>query len=312
MTTESQAGDRRKKYLREEYVSRINHVLDYIEIHIAEDLTLEDLALVASFSPFYFHRIFGAMVGETLNAFIQRIRVEKAATQLINNPKKSVTEVALDCGFSGPTTFARAFREHFDMSASQWRAGGYLQDGKIRQVAGKEGQPSDKNGKDSGIPSYYTEVDIQNQKWRVTMQGELKTIHKELGITFVYVTHNQSEALAMANRIVVMNKGTIEQVGTPQELFEMPKTRFIAEFVGENNVFEGVAILSDKSGIVRISSLGREFTVIAKSKVPPKGKRLVLVVRSDLISMHSDVEDKEKPGLNCPGLHQSSDDALKP
>jgi len=172
MTAESRANDSRKKYLREEYVSRINRVLDYIETHIAEDLTLEDLARVASFSPFYFHRIFRAMVGETLNAFVQRVRVEKAASQLINNPRKSVTGIALDCGFSGPATFARAFREYFNMSASQWRAGGYLQDGKIRQMDGKEGQLPDKNGKDSGVPSYYTDVDIQNQKWRVTMQGK--------------------------------------------------------------------------------------------------------------------------------------------
>jgi AraC family transcriptional regulator len=177
MTAESRVNDSRKRYLREEYTSRINRVLDYIEVHIDEDLGLEDLARVASFSPFYFHRIFGAMVGETLNTFVQRIRVEKAASQLINNPRKTVTEIALDCGFSGPTTFARAFREYFNMSASQWRSGGYLQGGKIRQTDSKESQPTGKKGKDAGIPSYYTEIDIQNQKWRVTMQGEsnLKT-----------------------------------------------------------------------------------------------------------------------------------------
>jgi len=112
MTFESRANDSRKGYLREEYISRINRVLDYVETHIDEDLTLEDLARVASFSPFYFHRIFGAMVGETLNAFVQRIRVEKAASKLISNPKKLVTEIALDCGFSGSTSCLRISSEY--------------------------------------------------------------------------------------------------------------------------------------------------------------------------------------------------------
>jgi AraC family transcriptional regulator len=172
MTAESRANDSRKRYLREEYTSRINRVLDYIETHVDEDLTLEDLARVAGFSPYHFHRIFGAMVGETLNTFIQRVRVEKAAAQLINNPKKTVTEVALDCGFSGSATFARAFREYFNMSASQWRSSDHLRGDKIRQMDDKKSQTFGKTGKDFDVPSYYTEIDIQNQRWRVIMQGE--------------------------------------------------------------------------------------------------------------------------------------------
>ncbi|UCB43278.1 MAG: AraC family transcriptional regulator [Dehalococcoidales bacterium] len=236
---ESRASDSRKKYLREEYVSRINRVLDYIETHIDEDLTLEDLARVASFSPFYFHRIFGAMVGETLNAFIQRIRVEKAASQLINNPKKSVTEIALDCGFSGPTTFARAFREYFSMSASQWRTGGYLQEGKIRQMDGKIRQPPDKNGKDSGIPSYYTEVDIQNQKWRVTMQGE-SNLKAEVEVRDIPEFH-----MAYV-RHVGPYAGDVELFGRlwekiikwagPRGLFNFPETKMLSAYHDDPNI----------------------------------------------------------------------------
>ena len=98
--------DGRRKHLREEYTARINRVIDYIEANIAKDLSLGELAQVAQFSPFHFHRIFSAMVGETLNEFIWRIRVEKAADRLITNPKKSVTEIAFECGFSGSSTFA--------------------------------------------------------------------------------------------------------------------------------------------------------------------------------------------------------------
>ena len=106
---------------RSEYVARINRVMDYIESHLAEELSLDVLAKIACFSSFHFHRIFAAMTGETLNHFVRRLRIEKAASQLLANPGKSVTEVALDCGFSGSSVFARVFKESFGMSALEWQ-----------------------------------------------------------------------------------------------------------------------------------------------------------------------------------------------
>jgi len=105
---------------RHEYMARINRVIDYIEAHLAEELSLEVLAKVACFSSFHFHRIFSAMTGETLNAFVRRLRVEKAASLLLANPSRSITEVALDAGFSSPSVFARVFKESFGMSALEW------------------------------------------------------------------------------------------------------------------------------------------------------------------------------------------------
>src|SRR5690606_11423274 len=78
-------------------------------------------------------------------------------------------------------------------------------------------------------------------KLRLHMQTELKTLHRELGLTFLHVTHNQSEALALADRVYVMNEGRIEQSGTPTEIFTSPATRFVAEFVGRNNPVGGSA-----------------------------------------------------------------------
>ncbi len=109
---------------RAEYVARINRVIDHIEAHLQEDLNLQRLSKVACFSPYHFHRIFTAMLGETLQRFIQRLRLERAATQLVHNPTLSVTEIAFDNGFSSPATFARAFRSEFGMSASDWRKAG--------------------------------------------------------------------------------------------------------------------------------------------------------------------------------------------
>lgn len=75
-------------------------------------------------------------------------------------------------------------------------------------------------------------------KLRKQMQVELKRLQKKLGITFVYVTHDQEEALNMSDRIAVMNKGIIEQVGTPEEIYEKPKTKFVAGFIGESNLIK--------------------------------------------------------------------------
>lgn len=74
-------------------------------------------------------------------------------------------------------------------------------------------------------------------KLREEMQVELKTIQQRVGITFVYVTHDQGEALSMSDRVAVFNEGCIEQVGTPREIYEKPETSFVAQFVGTNNIF---------------------------------------------------------------------------
>ena len=73
----------------------------------------------------------------------------------------------------------------------------------------------------------------------IRMQGVLARLQRELGITFVYVTHSQSEAFAMADRVVIMGDGDIAQIGPPREVYRAPATRFVAEFVGRNNIFEG-------------------------------------------------------------------------
>jgi len=109
---------------RTEYEKRVNRVIDHVRQHLADELTLAALARVAAFSPFHFHRVFHAITGETLFEFIQRQRIEKAAGALLSGRDRSVLEVALDHGFSSAATFARAFRAHFGMSATQWRSGG--------------------------------------------------------------------------------------------------------------------------------------------------------------------------------------------
>ena len=79
-------------------------------------------------------------------------------------------------------------------------------------------------------------------KLRKDMQVELKNIQKRLGITFIYVTHDQEEALAMSDRVVVMNEGVIQQIGTPEDIYNEPKNAFVADFIGESNIVDGVML----------------------------------------------------------------------
>jgi spermidine/putrescine transport system ATP-binding protein len=91
-------------------------------------------------------------------------------------------------------------------------------------------------------------------KLRKDMQYELKAMQQRLGITFIYVTHDQEEAMTMADRIAVMNHGRVLQVGTPEEIYESPSERFVADFIGETNFINGTLLQSDgEHGVVEIS-----------------------------------------------------------
>ena len=122
------------KLLKNEYRSRLNRTIDYIQNHYDEDLNLTKLAEVACFSKFHFHRIFRAMVGETLNDFVQRIRLEKSITKLTTELNKSITEIALDCGFSCSQNFAKIFKAHYGITPSIFRREFKWNDWKIKML----------------------------------------------------------------------------------------------------------------------------------------------------------------------------------
>ena len=170
---------------RAEYISRINRVIDYIETHLDRELTLKKLAHVACFSPFHFHRIFKAIVGETLNQFINRVRVQKAAAQLAANPGKSITDIAFDTGFSGSATFARSFKNHFGMSASQWRAG-------KKRPHSKNCKTNRKKCEEMPRVTRYVDSTTQTLNWRIEMRDKklLNIEVKEMpDVQVAYVRH---------------------------------------------------------------------------------------------------------------------------
>jgi spermidine/putrescine transport system ATP-binding protein len=98
---------------------------------------------------------------------------------------------------------------------------------------------------------------------RKDMQIELKRIQQAMGITFVYVTHDQEEALSMSDTVVVMDKGRIQQIGKPEDIYNEPKNAFVADFIGESNILDGV-MLSD----YKVKFFGRTFTCVDKGFDP--------------------------------------------
>jgi len=100
-----------------DYVDRVNRAIDHITRNLAEPLPLEDVAAVACFSPFHFHRIFRALVGETLHAFVKRVRLERAL-YLMSHEDVALTDVALRCGFASSSDFSRSFRAQYGVPPS--------------------------------------------------------------------------------------------------------------------------------------------------------------------------------------------------
>src|SRR6202521_1916357 len=125
---------------RSEYTRRLNRVLDHISAHLADNLTLEELAQVANFSPYHFHRLFSAWMGETLGDYLRRRRLERSAHALLADRRETVLAIALDCGFASGEVFARAFRQHFGMTPTTWRNGGDVQWRKTQQARRKNYQ----------------------------------------------------------------------------------------------------------------------------------------------------------------------------
>lgn len=120
----------------------------------------------------------------------------------------------------------------------------------------------------------------------VRMQTEIAALQRALGITFVYVTHNQSEAFAMADRVVIMNEGEIQQVGSPMEVYRAPRTRFVAEFVGTNNIIDGVLRSQSAVECVIETELGRFISSNPSNAAPAEGAKVHLVVSADLVAVN--------------------------
>lgn len=274
-------ANQRNKYLREEYTVRINRVIDYIESNLAKDLSLEELAGVAHFSSFHFHRIFSAMVGETLNSFVKRLRIEKAAVMLVQNPRESITDIALECGFSSPSTFARSFQEYFRMSASEWRAGGAASYSKNCKTDRNHCKEVSKLRQDFHVKANYT-GSMQNQTWSVEMKmNKSLTTSIEVRdvpeITVAYIRHvgpyagNEGLFESLFNKLCAW--------AGPRGLLRFPETKFITIYHDNPDITEDAKLRMDvcitvpadaeASGEVNITKLPAGKYAIAHFEITP-------------------------------------------
>ncbi|MEY2976775.1 MAG: ABC transporter ATP-binding protein [Prochlorotrichaceae cyanobacterium] len=136
-------------------------------------------------------------------------------------------------------------------------------------------------------------------KLRKEMQMELSTLHRELGLTFVMVTHDQEEALSLSDRIAVMNHGYVEQVGTPRSIYDRPQTPFVADFIGDTNLLQGKAKL-EKSSTSAIVNTEKGLCIVVESNAEPlptlaSDSAVMLSIRPEKISLNL----KPVDAVNC-------------
>ena len=143
-------------------------------------------------------------------------------------------------------------------------------------------------------------------KLKKNMQVELKRIQKELGITFIYVTHAQDEALSMSDRIAIMNQGVIEQLGTPQEVYSHPKSVFVADFIGEANILDA-EVINIKDNILTLSFMNNKEISIKTNKEFNKNDLVKIIIRPEDVfpqikevknSIHGKIIDSTYSGYN--------------
>lgn len=132
-------------------------------------------------------------------------------------------------------------------------------------------------------------------KLRKQMQSELKQLQRQLGITFIFVTHDQEEALSMSDRIIVMRSGKIEQDGSPREIYEDPKNLFVARFIGEINVFQATTLDRIDEKRIRVEIEGVESIVYFEDEVKAGDKLQVLLRPEDL--RIEEIKESEEKGI---------------
>jgi spermidine/putrescine transport system ATP-binding protein len=124
-------------------------------------------------------------------------------------------------------------------------------------------------------------------KLREAMQLELKRIHRDVGITFVFVTHDQSEAITMSDRIAVMNEGAVEQIGTPRDVYDRPATLFVAGFIGTANLLPGTVEAGTAEDLVVALGAGARVRVTSRPDLTP-GARCTVMLRPERLRIASD------------------------
>ncbi|MDR6783415.1 AraC family transcriptional regulator [Pedobacter africanus] len=197
--------------IKADYIGRVNKALQFIDERLDTALSLEVVSNVAFFSPFHFHRIFKAITNETLNSYVNRRRLEKAAAVLMHKPEISISELSLMYGFTSNSSFTRAFKNFYGLSPSEFR----------RQNPGnfsKIGKEESKNGQEMPIFEKYICNINQLKNW---LQMNAKIEIKEMGdMNLAYVTSIGHEGIANAYNVLI-------KWAKLQGLLDIPGTKMV-------------------------------------------------------------------------------------
>lgn len=136
-------------------------------------------------------------------------------------------------------------------------------------------------------------------KLRKQMQLELKRIQRDVGITFLYVTHDQEEAMAMSDRLAVMNEGRLEQIGSPEEVYERPATPFVASFLGASNLLTGRVAQAADAGYVKVDLDASASVLVSADRVPKDRDAVQIGVRPEKIRIEVTEPDSPTAAGNC-------------
>lgn len=124
-----------------DYAARVNRAIDHVTRNLEQPLSLDEVARVACFSPYHFHRIFRGVTGETLHAFVTRLRLERALHQMAHGPRRSLTTIALACGFTSSSDFSRSFKRHYGLSPRAFDLDGHRQARRGKLIALLRAEP---------------------------------------------------------------------------------------------------------------------------------------------------------------------------
>ena len=198
-----------------DYIKRVNTALKYIDLHLASDkLSLENVSRIALFSPFHFHRIFKIIIGETLNAYINRKRLEKASAGLIHKKNCNINELALQSGFSSNSAFTRAFKKFYSVSPSEFRKKHPHKFSKIGIVESKKGQ------EDFMLEAYFCNINNHLNWIKMNAKIEIKELPE---LHFASVTHIGVENIDKAFERII-------KWAIPKGLMQQPETRLARIF----------------------------------------------------------------------------------
>jgi len=260
---------------RKKYYYRINRVVDYIDAHLDEEHTLENLSEVAHFSPFHFHRIFRVLTGETINNYVKRIRLQRAGSMLISDHQRSVSEVSALCGFNSTAVFCRAFRAHFGRSTGEFR------DHHLEQES-KNGQTKRNNGQfPTGSTEYFSD-EFLNLNRNTNMETNIAV--KEMPAKdLIYCRHvGQFDQIGGAYEKLMKWAG-------PRGLLRFPETKTLT-------------VYHDDPKVVDIEKLRQSACITVDEDAKPEGesgKCIFLVASMPWAALRSSPTSLAKPGMRC-------------